>query len=328
MNQSSKITTCFAVAGLALSLFLALFKLAALPCGGGCEKVIYSSYGELWGVPLGAYGAALWLGVFFAPGKRSRLLCQGVLAAGSVGLVAVQAFVLRAFCPYCLTHALLTWGALFIWKTPPWKPGIGISLALAGAVWLGAGLHARLPGPVSAAVLLTQSPARNAGCEWLGEAGPASPAVVLSVDCPACRDKMAALTAFDFAQRKSGPLLYWRMEVANRELTIVLVAAVLSQPGDRREAFLAAMALLLAQQDLVLTDPKSAAAVLRATFPATGPYEKEAVILLDRQAEWLRVARVEITPLLITPAGGALTKFAVAEMFPAQPIDPSDKITR
>lgn len=90
----------------------------------GCEKVLTSQYSELFGLPVALLGVAYYFAVFALAGgylavKHAALL----LYAASVpffGLVwtiwflYVQAFVLRAFCLYCLLSAAITLALVFL----------------------------------------------------------------------------------------------------------------------------------------------------------------------------------------------------------------------
>lgn len=90
----------------------------ALPCTvtRGCEIVTTSSYAEVVGVPVALLGAAFYLAVFFGivtyRETKNPALLRGVSMFTVFGLVAsgwflyVQAFVLHAFCQYCLLSAV------------------------------------------------------------------------------------------------------------------------------------------------------------------------------------------------------------------------------
>jgi uncharacterized membrane protein len=98
-----------------------------VPCDlvSGCETVLTSSYAEIGGVPLAAFGlaayfAAFCLAVLAAYGNTRAWTLFGihtaVMAAVSVWLIYVQAAVLNAFCQFCLLSAATTFTlfALFI----------------------------------------------------------------------------------------------------------------------------------------------------------------------------------------------------------------------
>jgi uncharacterized membrane protein len=89
-----------------------------VPCSitTGCEEVLNSKYSTLAGIPISWFGFAFYLtvfscAVFAAFGEHTilRLVFWPILAAFvvSLGLVAVQAFILHAYCQYCLGSALL-----------------------------------------------------------------------------------------------------------------------------------------------------------------------------------------------------------------------------
>ncbi|MCA1635447.1 MAG: vitamin K epoxide reductase family protein [Acidobacteria bacterium] len=84
----------------------------------GCDAVLQSSYATLPGdVPLAALGALAYFTAFslatlaaFGYPKARTLLAPLVVAmfAGALWLLYVQAFVLQAFCTYCLLSAAVT----------------------------------------------------------------------------------------------------------------------------------------------------------------------------------------------------------------------------
>ena len=83
----------------------------------GCSEVLGSPYASLWGVPLAAFGAMAYFTAFslatlsaFGYTKARTLLTILVAAmfAATLWLLYVQAFVLGAFCQYCLLSAAIT----------------------------------------------------------------------------------------------------------------------------------------------------------------------------------------------------------------------------
>jgi uncharacterized membrane protein len=83
----------------------------------GCDEVLASPYATVFGLPLAAYGAAAYFTAFSlatlaAFGYRATALplrvLVGVMLATTLWLLYVQAFVLRAFCQYCLLSAAVT----------------------------------------------------------------------------------------------------------------------------------------------------------------------------------------------------------------------------
>jgi uncharacterized membrane protein len=82
----------------------------ACPIGGGCETVQESEYAEIAGIPVAvlglvAYAGVLVLLVWDSPVARlaaAALALTGMLFSGY--LLVVQAFVLEAFCIWCLAN--------------------------------------------------------------------------------------------------------------------------------------------------------------------------------------------------------------------------------
>lgn len=112
-----------ALAGLGISLWLLALRFLdpdslAVGCGGGsCDDVLSSRWAVAMGLPVAAWGAVMWAGLFVATvtGHR-RVVLPVVSAVFGAGLwfAFVQAVFLGAFCPWCMAHhaialALLLW---------------------------------------------------------------------------------------------------------------------------------------------------------------------------------------------------------------------------
>ncbi len=106
-----------ALAGLAIAAYLTYvhYRPDALVCtaGGGCETVQESEYATLVGVPVAllgvvAYAAVLLLTAFDTPLSRTSTAVVALAALGfSAYLIALQAFVIDAWCMWCLVNDLL-----------------------------------------------------------------------------------------------------------------------------------------------------------------------------------------------------------------------------
>ena len=106
-----------AVAGAAVAGYLTYvhFRPDALVCtgGGGCEAVQESRYAELVGVPVAllgllAYAAVLALVVWDVPVARTLAAAIGLSAVGFAAyLLVLQAFVIDAWCVWCLVNDLV-----------------------------------------------------------------------------------------------------------------------------------------------------------------------------------------------------------------------------
>ena len=110
-----------ALAGLADATYLTIAHLSGetAVCGdsAGCSTVLGSRYASVGGVPTAAFGAiayfvAFSLAVLSAYGfARAPSLLAVVVACmfvGTLGFLYLQAFVLHAFCPFCLLSAAVT----------------------------------------------------------------------------------------------------------------------------------------------------------------------------------------------------------------------------
>jgi uncharacterized membrane protein len=83
----------------------------------GCSEVLSSQYAVVAGVPLALVGAAAYFSVFslatlaaFGYRSAAKLLTVLVIAMFLVGLwlIYLQAFVIHAFCQFCLLSAAVT----------------------------------------------------------------------------------------------------------------------------------------------------------------------------------------------------------------------------
>lgn len=167
--------------------------------GGGCDAVAHSAYSTLFGVPrpiLGVLGFTalltfvIWRGGVlrrFAPLVGLTFLVEGV------HLLAIQAFILHRFCPFCVVidfASILAGIALFTeWKTMPqeaerpWlKPGVAAPAAMIAFV---APLLVAAAKPAPAPSSATAPIARKDGKLVLRE--------FVDLECPYCRMTHVAL---------------------------------------------------------------------------------------------------------------------------------------
>jgi len=111
-----------ALAGIGLSAYLTYIRFSgddlACPIGGGCTTVQSSQYSELIGIPVPVLGILGYAGLLLAaalPGALGRalgLFTALVSFAFSAWLTAVEAFILEAWCTWCIASAILVTIAL------------------------------------------------------------------------------------------------------------------------------------------------------------------------------------------------------------------------
>lgn len=114
-----------ALIGLADAIYLTVEHLTgrSVRCTvtAGCSEVLSSSYATIGSVPLAAIGAAAYFTVFSFTTlalfgyRRAQTLLTAIVAVMflvTLGLLFIQAFVLRAFCEYCLLSAAVTLGLM------------------------------------------------------------------------------------------------------------------------------------------------------------------------------------------------------------------------
>jgi uncharacterized membrane protein len=116
--------------GLIDTLYLGMKRGKPVPCSitTGCEEVLNSQYSTLAGIPISWFGFLFYLTVFscavfaaFGEEWALKLVFWPIAAAFvvSLGLVGIQAFILQAYCQYCLASAILV--TLILVASPkPW----------------------------------------------------------------------------------------------------------------------------------------------------------------------------------------------------------------
>ena len=115
------IAAVISLIGLADAVYLSVqgFTGETLVCGGSpdCFRVLGSSYARVGGIPIALFGALAYFGGFtfatFAAFGYDRArplfsLTVGLMFAVTLCLLAIQAFVLHAFCRFCLLSAAVT----------------------------------------------------------------------------------------------------------------------------------------------------------------------------------------------------------------------------
>lgn len=117
-----------ALAGLADAVYLTVHHFTAepVPCSiiSGCETVLTSSYAEIAGIPLAAFGAAAYFAAFSlallsAFGNRTAWTLFGIqsllMGTFTAWLIYLQAVVIGAFCQFCLISAATTFTMLALY---------------------------------------------------------------------------------------------------------------------------------------------------------------------------------------------------------------------
>jgi len=115
------IVAIVAVAGLADATYLTVQALTGetLSCGGSpdCFRVLGSSYARLGGIPVAILGALAYFTVFtfatfaafgYPRAPKFLALIAGAMFLTTLWLLYVQAFLLHAYCRYCLFSAAIT----------------------------------------------------------------------------------------------------------------------------------------------------------------------------------------------------------------------------
>ena len=122
MSRAHRISAVASAAGLVISAYLLSIRLIGIPaiCGpalgpfGGCSKVEASASSSIGPIPVAAIGVIGSAVLLVATIMHARNRSEGILAmwlfaalAGAaieVGLIAIQAFVIGAWCVWCLLY--------------------------------------------------------------------------------------------------------------------------------------------------------------------------------------------------------------------------------
>lgn len=124
MKLRSALIASFAFVGMVDALFLSIKRNAGpIPCHvtHGCTDVLTSKYSAVAGIPLSWFGLAFYITIFslailkvFEDSARplafplaTVFYLTGAGVVVSALLVGIQAFILKAFCEYCLLSAAL-----------------------------------------------------------------------------------------------------------------------------------------------------------------------------------------------------------------------------
>ena len=115
------IVAVIALIGLADATFLTIAHLTGddAVCGSmaGCSQVLGSPYAAFHGIPTAGFGAVAYFAAFslavlaafgYARVKIFLVLLVSAMFLASLYFLYLQAFVLHAFCPFCLLSAALT----------------------------------------------------------------------------------------------------------------------------------------------------------------------------------------------------------------------------
>jgi uncharacterized membrane protein len=126
--------------GMVDALYLSMKRNAGpVPCHitKGCTDVLTSKYSEIAGVPLSSIGLAFYVTIFSLavfkifedPERASGLSLRAIFYLSGTALivsallVGIQAFILKAFCEYCLVSAALVLSIFLLTPHPaPHKP--------------------------------------------------------------------------------------------------------------------------------------------------------------------------------------------------------------
>lgn len=176
MTQSRRIKSRFALqllaaAGFGMSGWLLYMKATdrisyLVGCGsaGGCEDVLGSRWSQWFLIPVSALSLVLYLALFvltFRPHRVSLRALAMCLIGAALWFGAVQAWILQAFCPYCLgVHLIgLACGMLIIFREREpgsRNPGTPAAFAAGSAAVLVL-ILGQIFGPVPATHLTTET---------------------------------------------------------------------------------------------------------------------------------------------------------------------------
>lgn len=292
--------------GAALAGYSVLVKLAAVPCfSASCGAVINSEYGALVGIPVGLFGLVLWGLLPWLP-RWGRIGLKGLLVAGSVVFILIQAMILDQFCPICLAHAL---ACFVVAPLPVPKKAtaiavyVGLVLALALAVRADVSSRRALRERIPVTTVASQSEGithAGPGLPWLSAASIEDVDLVISLTCGQCQRILEQLLA-ERGEDRSTPRILFLTEDGNVEVTRLVVAAVLSGDGSgRTDAFARGLMVLLEDPAILARDDAGTAEfLLSELFPGLESALDEADAILQVHADLLEQLGIETTPALV-----------------------------
>ena len=135
MKIRSALIASFSFIGMVDALFLSIKRNAGpIPCHvtHGCTDVLTSKYSEIGGIPLSWFGLAFYVTIFSLAVMKlfedadhplsfplqAVFYLTGAGVVVSALLVGIQAFILKAFCEYCLLSAALVLTMFLISPNP------------------------------------------------------------------------------------------------------------------------------------------------------------------------------------------------------------------
>ena len=129
------VAALFAAAGLADATYLTViaFTGETAACGGsaGCSEVLGSSYARVAGMPVAAFGLLGYFSAFsfaifaafnYARAQKLFILTVCALFAATLWFLYVQAFLLHAYCRYCLFSAAISFLLMGLVVAAPGRP--------------------------------------------------------------------------------------------------------------------------------------------------------------------------------------------------------------
>ena len=136
MKSRALLIALVAFIGMVDALYLSIQRNAGpIPCHvtRGCTDVVTSRYSAVFGVPISWFGFAFYLAVFslavfstFETEQTGQWLrrvfwLSGIALVVSAMLTGIQAFILKAFCEYCLLSATLVLTIFLMSQGPAWR---------------------------------------------------------------------------------------------------------------------------------------------------------------------------------------------------------------
>lgn len=223
--------------GLLLSLYLLWLKTTGSSCPLlHCTTVLNSKWGQLFAIPVTAYGACLWISTF---SNRTVAYISGLmLAGGSIVLLYIQFVLIGKPCWFCIIHAacaIIFWILNNCYGVYPTRRWLSISLivsALCIVILIQInGVHYYKKSHSLDSKQIIASIDTRCAFDWFGQATSNGPILVVGLACPHCIELLQNFKSKGLLKSRRGPNLFLATGLG-KECTAVFIASAMRADGS------------------------------------------------------------------------------------------------